>query len=349
MSSVSKSRVDWVDAVKGLTIILVVMQHTTYGNANVFAQSPDMFLRLVEWAQPFRMPLFFLVAGLFAQKALAAPMRSFLDGKILHFAYFYLLWSLIQIGLKMMVPHDGGTSVTANDLVMALVEPFGILWFIYVLALFFATMRLARHVRPAIMLAFAFTLFMARPQTGWMLPDEFAHRFIFFVSGVYGAPRIFEMADWALSHARRATLLSAAMLAIVALVVFSGLVQHSMLELMAGYAGALATIMLVALLTSIKRSQALAYVGARSLAIYLAFFIPMAGSRIVLGKLGMTNADLATLIAIMLGVALPLIAYRVTSGTALAFLFNRPDSCKLAMPQKAAAARGNSRMAHGLN
>ena len=340
MSSVSKPRVDWVDAVKGITIILVVMQHTTYGNANVFAQSPDIFLRIVEWAQPFRMPLFFLVAGLFAQKALFAPTRPFLDSKIAHFAYFYLVWSLIQIGLKIIVPHEGGASVTIQDLALALIEPFGILWFIYILALFFATMRLTRHVRPAIMLAFAFTLFMARPQTGWTLPDEFAHRFIFFVSGVYAAPRIFEMAEWALEHAHRATILSTAMLGMVALTVFSGLAQHNVLELMAGYAGALATIMLVALLTSKNLAHPLAYIGARSLSIYLAFFIPMA-------KLGMNDGDIATLIAIMLGVALPLIANRITSGTALAFLFERPIFFKIPPAQRVPASSVKDRLANG--
>ncbi len=273
--AVSKSRVDWVDAVKGFTILLVILQHTTYGVAAAMPDFPGAFYAICKWAEPFRMPLFFLVAGLFAQKALKAPLRSFLDGKIIHFAYFYVLWTVIQIGLKLALP--GGSSVTVNDLALAVIEPFGILWFIYCLALFFGVMRLTQHlpqsfvtqsfVTKSFVYGVALALFFIRPHTGWTVPDEFAHRFIFFASGVYFAPLIFALANWADAHQRRSLALGLAAYAAIAALVYSGLTADHAVEMVASYAGAAATIMLVSLLSARGLTGALAFAGSRSLAI----------------------------------------------------------------------------------
>ena len=45
----TKPRVNWIDAVKGLTIILVVMKHTTYGDAVALHATPYLFNFLCEW------------------------------------------------------------------------------------------------------------------------------------------------------------------------------------------------------------------------------------------------------------------------------------------------------------
>jgi uncharacterized membrane protein YcfT len=46
---------------------------------------------LVEFARPFRMPDFFLISGLFLAQVIDRPWRQYLDRKVVHFAYFYLL------------------------------------------------------------------------------------------------------------------------------------------------------------------------------------------------------------------------------------------------------------------
>ncbi|MGV8997956.1 MAG: acyltransferase family protein [Parvibaculaceae bacterium] len=327
MDTVSKSRVNWVDAVKGFTILLVVLQHTTNGVAAAMPDWPGFFYAICKWAEPFRMPLFFLVAGLFAKKALNSPLRSFIDGKIIHFAYLYVLWTVIQIGLKLALP--GGSPVSFNDLALAIVEPFGILWFIYCLALFFAVMRLARGLPPVLVYGVALALFFIRPHTGWMVPDEFAQRFVFFVSGVYLAQHIFTLATWADAHMRSALAFSAATFTAIALLVWNGMTGNHLIEISASYAGAAATIMVISVLSARGLTKPLAYAGSRSLAIYLAFFIPMAFTRVVLIKLGFENADLVTALVYVTTVASSLIAYAVALKTPLRFLYARPASLHL--------------------
>ncbi|MAU60856.1 MAG: acyltransferase [Parvibaculum sp.] len=328
-TNVSKQRIGWIDAAKGLTIILVVMEHTTFGVQNAIGHLPLVFGAIAEFAKPFRMPLFFLVAGLFAYKALFGDWRKFVDGKIVHFAYFYVLWSVIQIGIKIIVPNQGAWTVTYVDLLMIPIQPFAVLWFIYALSLFFITLRLLRNARPFFIFLFAIALYFTRLDTGWMLIDEFAWRFVWFVAGVYGARQIFEIADWARAQPMKGVALALLLLACVASVVFSRLIDIRALELLMGFAGGAAAVMLVSVLAAKGFAGPLTFVGKHSLYIFLSFFLPMAATRILMVKLGFENGDLITLVATAMAVISPIIAYRLVEKTPLSFFYVRPDAFRL--------------------
>jgi uncharacterized membrane protein YcfT len=330
---VSKQRIDWIDMAKGLTIILVVMEHTTAGVGAALGHLPLVFGALTEFAKPFRMPLFFLVAGLFAWKALYGDLRKFIDGKVIHFAYFYLLWSVIQIGLKIALPHASAWQVTYVDLLMIPIQPFAVLWFINSLATFFVAMRLLRSARPVFVFFFALALYFAKIETGWMLIDEFAWRFIWFAIGVYGAKQIFELADWAREKPLHTVGLASVMLASVAAVVFSHLIDIRALELLMGLAGAGSAVALVSVLASAGLGAPLAYIGRHSLYIFLAFFLPMAVMRVGLVRLGVENGDVVTLLTTTFAVAMPIVAYRIVVNTPLDVFFVRPDMFRLTSPR----------------
>ena len=55
---------------------------------------------LVEFARPFRMPDFFMISGLFLANVIDRDWRTYLDRKVVHFFYFYLLWMTIQFVFK---------------------------------------------------------------------------------------------------------------------------------------------------------------------------------------------------------------------------------------------------------
>ena len=55
---------------------------------------------VVAFAKPFRMPDFFLISGLFLAVVIDRDWRTYLDRKVVHFAYFYVLWVTIQFGFK---------------------------------------------------------------------------------------------------------------------------------------------------------------------------------------------------------------------------------------------------------
>src|ERR1041384_1993719 len=92
-------RVDWVDYAKGFCIIFVVMMHSTLGVGAATGQTGWLH-SVVAFALPFRMPDFFMISGLFLAVVIDRDWRTYLDRKVVHFAYFYVLWMTIQFVFK---------------------------------------------------------------------------------------------------------------------------------------------------------------------------------------------------------------------------------------------------------
>ena len=98
-ATLKNERVDWVDYAKGICIVMVVMMHSVLGVEKAAGQD-RLHALVVEFAKPFRMPDFFLISGLFLPLVIDRDWRTYLDRKVVHFAYFYVLWVTIQFGFK---------------------------------------------------------------------------------------------------------------------------------------------------------------------------------------------------------------------------------------------------------
>src|SRR5260370_34047531 len=85
----AEGRVDWVDYAKGICIVMVVMMHSVLGVEAAAGQTGFMHW-LVMFAQPFRVPDFFLISGLVLAGVIDRAWRTYLDGKPGHLTYFYL-------------------------------------------------------------------------------------------------------------------------------------------------------------------------------------------------------------------------------------------------------------------
>jgi uncharacterized membrane protein YcfT len=321
----AKSRVDWVDCAKGICIILVVMMHSTLG-VEKQAGAVSWVSSFIEWARPFRMPDFFLISGLFLAARIDRPWRSFLDSKVLHFAYFYLLWMTIQLAIK---------GPSAEGWLMGLIEPFGTLWFIYLLAVFCVAAKLLRQVNPWIVFGAAALLEAAPIETGWLLPDEFAARFVYFYAGFWLSKHVF---SYAAGVASRDVPVIASGLLIWGmanhLAVASGLAFLPGASLLAGCAGVGGVIAFAVLLAKLNLDAVLKYCGSNSLVIYLAFFLFMAGTRSALFRFS-PGLDLGVmaLSVTAAGVIGPLVLHQIIKHTPLRFLFERPQALRLSSPK----------------
>src|ERR1700716_731446 len=143
----NRDRVAWVDYAKGFCIVFVVMMHSTLGVEQA-AGEQGWLHAVVAFAKPFRMPDFFLISGLFLAQVIDRDWRTYLDRKVLHFVYFYLLWTAIQFAVKAPVfVHEYGPLSTIWFYVQSFWEPFGTLWFIYLLPIFFVVTKLAHSLR----------------------------------------------------------------------------------------------------------------------------------------------------------------------------------------------------------
>jgi uncharacterized membrane protein YcfT len=324
------SRVDWVDYAKGFCIVMVVMMHSTLG-VEAAAGNTSWMHALVAFAKPFRMPDFFLISGLFLACVIDRDWRTYLDRKVVHFAYFYLLWVTIQFAFKAPgLAAEHGASGVVKLYAEAFLEPFGTLWFIYLLPVFFVMTKLTRGVPVLIVWTILAALEIAQIQTGWTVIDEFAARFIYFYTGYILAPRIFQIAAAVQARPALAAYALTAWALLNGFYVFSGLADKPFVSLTLGLIGAAAVVSVSALMAKSDVFAALRYLGRNSIVVYLAFFLGMAASRSVLLKTGLIpDLGIVALLVTACGIGVALALFWSVRGTPLRFLFERPAWARL--------------------
>lgn len=336
ISKFDKPRIDWVDYAKGFCIIMVVMMHSTLG-VEAAAGRESWMHTLVAFAKPFRMPDFFLISGLFLARVISRPLRDYLDKKVVHFLYFYVLWVTIQFVFKAPgFMAQGGVANVLQQYALAYVEPFGTLWFIYILPVFFVATKLLKCMPPLAVFAVAAALEIAPIHTGWVMIDEFAARFVYFFAGYWLASYIFDFAAIAQKKVPLALAGLAAWAVVNGVLVFAGYGDLPFVSLALGFVGAAAIVAMAALLANVNWFALLRYAGENSIVVYLAFFLPMAATRVALLKTGVIP-DLGTvaLIVTIMGVVVPLLFHAIIRGTKLDFLFVRPAAFHLRSTRKA--------------
>lgn len=339
-SSENKARLAWVDYARGLCIMLVVMMHSTLG-VEAAAGEEGWLHYVVAFAKPFRIPAFFLISGLLFAHVADRDRRRFLDSKILHFAYFYVLWLTIQFAFRAPAGiASQGVAQQVHEYLLAFIDPFGPLWFIYMLPVFYVVTRLTRALPAPAIFIVAALLEMAHVQTGWTLIDEFCARFVYFYSGTLFATFIFARAE-ALTARKGATLALLALWAVAnALAVALGWSEWPGISLALGFTGAAVTLAIGVLLADGSWLQAVRTIGRNTLPVYVAFTIPMAITRTVLLKSGVIpDIGSVSLLVTIVALIVPLVLAWLVRGTWFAFLFERPEWCRLTPSLKLAPQR----------
>ena len=324
-------RVEWVDLTKGLTILLVVIMHSTYGVEQLLGVEGWMH-HVMAFATPFRMPVFFAVAGLFATSAISKDWRTFTDSKLFHFAYFYFLWLTIQFAFKApFIAEDIGASDTLLLYFTSFVQPFGPLWFIYLLPFYFLALRVTSKVPMVAQFALAIAAKYAFSHTGISVIDYFSKYYVFFLAGHFGREIWFRLAEAARTHKGAAIVGFAAWALVNAGIVYFDLGAITPITIIMGILGFMAIVDLMAILPERGLAQILRFCGQRSLPIYLGFFLPMGVSRLIMTKLcAECSAGLiaftVSLVSILGAIAMYEMVKRLPIGS---FLYNRPQWARL--------------------
>lgn len=347
-------RIDWVDYAKGFCIIFVVMMHSTLGVEKHAFEKGLVSEGVVGWmntivtfAQPFRMPDFFMISGLFLGLVIARSWLRYVDRKVVHFFYFYILWLAVQFAFRSIgwIGEGLGPLDILGKFGHALIEPYGTLWFIYMLPVMFIITRLVSKVHWGIVLGAAALLEIAPVHTGWLLVDEFAARYVYFFAGFALAQPIFSLAAWARDNSGKALAYLGVWCAVNGLMTLTAfpealsgiytsigrdvphnLAQLPFVSLGLGTAGAVAVICLCAVLSRFRIASFLRYLGSHSIVVYLAFFLPMVITREILFRF-LPSLDLGTmsLIVLLVSVISSVVAWEFTRITGwFKFFFVRP-------------------------
>ncbi len=103
LTQVNHSRLKWVDYVKGIAILLVVYRHVLIGLERSGLAIPSYMVNANMIFYSFRMPLFFILSGMFISSSLSKrPLNRLLYIKFESLLYPYFIWVFLQITVQIL-------------------------------------------------------------------------------------------------------------------------------------------------------------------------------------------------------------------------------------------------------
>jgi fucose 4-O-acetylase-like acetyltransferase len=135
-----KSRMQWVDYLKGIAIILVVYRHVLIGiqRGGVYVPAGLVNANMIFYS--FRMPLFFILSGIFIGGSLAKRnFRQLAWLKFENLLWPYFVWAFIQISLQILLVRFTNSDRGLKDYLYILYQPRNLDQFWYLPALFNTT------------------------------------------------------------------------------------------------------------------------------------------------------------------------------------------------------------------
>lgn len=309
------TRIAWIDAARGLLIVLVVVGHAIIGIVDAGLTNKDGLLaELNKYIYTFHMPAFFFLSGLLAWSSVNKNQKRFFHNILIRIAYPYFLWGTIQL-LIMNLFSNFLNNPTPFDpleflnLVLRSPSPF---WFLKVLFLihvvYLVFMRYSN--------AYWFLLMsIVMPSVARVFPlnadmSHFVTSTIFYGFGV-----MFAKETISLPTNGRFPLIWTGVIGLLWL--FSaGIVQGLYIPALAGQkfggfppasiAGSF-FVFTLASLKYIENWKLLIYLGQHTLAIFCLHVLFVAGTRIVVAKLlGVTSVAVIFPAAVLAGLAGPL-------------------------------------------
>ena len=271
------SRVQWVDAAKGMAILLVALHHSVIllGQMDLIA---GPWVQVNRNLQVFRMPLFFAASGLFAASVISRPWKVLWSSRLSLLAWVFLLWSIIRFLYFTVLPMEARPQET--DLIRLLTAPLlptSGLWFIHALLFFFIAAKLMQGrvdyriqllVSAVISVQF---LSMSSWNISW---NGMGKYFFFFLAGCYLRELAFEWVqkrNW-----KRAALIGALFIAGAAALALFDLSRSGPSAFLVRVVAVAFGFMLAAYVVSLPGGAVLEYLGRNTLPIYVAHVIVIA-------------------------------------------------------------------------
>ena len=332
-------RIAWIDHAKGLGIILVVMSVAALGYGTPHGAG-NWMLGLADWARPFAVPAFFLIAGLFLPRALFGSAPAYFDRKILRLVYFFALWLAIETVILNAGAFTRGPAELARLYLSGWIAPQSPLWFLQQLALFYLATRILRRVKPVRVLAAGALLQILSAaglfQTGWSVADHFAANYIFFYAGYTGASLVFSFAHGAAARWKDLAWALCIWAGVHTAFVAMGIAGLPIVSLILGFAGSFALIGMGVMLSSLPAAHFIGDAGRQSMAVYLGFFIPLQVLVTLVQASGIfADAGAASLAIAAASLMIALGVQRLAMETPLRALYVRPRIFRLKPSQSA--------------
>jgi uncharacterized membrane protein YcfT len=324
LSVLKNSRLAWVDYLKGMAIILVVYRHVMIGIGRSGIPVPLYIKNANEIFYSFRMPLFFLLSGIFINSSLAKrTIRQVLLIKVDNLLYPYLIWATLQITLQIVLARYTNSNRGLIDYTYLFYQPQGLDQFWYLPALFNASafyllLRSFGRPDPRLHLGIALGLYFLAPQLAAIsMISDWMRFYIFYALGDILSKYFFEEPVQRFLK-KYSTLLFIIPVFAVSQVWFLthsvGIIEFLFIALI----GCLFLLALAFRLQSWNKLSFLRVLGYHSLYIYVMHVLVAAFVRMILTRVfGIHNVIFLLLAGILFGATIPVMIYNL-------FIFEKP-------------------------
>ena len=344
---VKPPRQTWIDYARGIAIILVLYRHVFEGIKN--SGLPVIDYAFLEHANilffSFRMPLFFIVSGIFVAGSLQKRgLGRFIETKARTILYPYFLWGVVQITLQIIMSQWVNSQRTPADYLLLFYLPRGLeqFWYLYALfnvavlyALSIAVFRMNAWQNTGIgLLMFAVSAYVGREAINIGFLYDIMHYYLFYAIGDLCARFIRDKNNLALLQSWKA----AALLCIPFIATQWYFLQKNLEHPTGHYdfvenfepyrfifialAGCAFVICISFNLQRWNKMRWLHLLGRHSLYIYVAHVISLAATRIFMVKiLNITNVPALLIGGIVMGLLLPVLLYKLAVKMKMPWVF----------------------------
>jgi len=351
----ASSRLAWIDYCRGICIILVCYRHCFDGlkESGLPVTHFPVLQVLNVCFYSFRMPLFFIVSGLFVSRSLQKKgLKDYIWGRFSIVFYPLIIWGSLQITLQLLLKNYVNGRPVPFDYINLIIyprNPTNNQQFWYLNALFFVgafyaffkvvlRFKLWHHVVLGIILYSAAGYMSYKGISFYIFPDIF-HFYIYFCIGDIISSFIFKQETTDIILQPKWLFLSAIVCVAMQTLYTVLNIQHgddnyininmAWLYFPISLTGCALMIQLTQILQKKDALRWLRVIGYHSLYIYLMHLMLIAAVRIILVKIfHITYIPLIMFIAISLGVIIPILVYNmgIRLGAWWMFSLKKPEA-----------------------
>ncbi|MCI1256466.1 MULTISPECIES: acyltransferase family protein [Corynebacterium] len=163
-----RERLLWADCAKGLSIIAVCYMHVISGVPGAKDSGWQWFSTVMD---PVRMPMFFLISGLFAHRVISRTLGDLWYRRLWFLLVPYLVFTPVQAAIRISMTGD----VTWASMLRAIALGDPGIWFLYALMVFNIAACLLRRVPPLVAVGMSVVPALAAAAAGLTQYNEITH------------------------------------------------------------------------------------------------------------------------------------------------------------------------------
>lgn len=320
-----RERIKWLDSVKGLAILLVVIGHTLrgYTSAGMYKDIGGILEYIDFTIYSFHMPLFFIISGYlyykFTRLTNYKDYLALIKNKFCSLMIPYFIFCSVQLLIKIVL--DGATNKgsSVKDIIMLPLVPREQFWFIYALFFIFALVAFLdikiknRKLILAVLFLLKITHLIWEPS-------------LYAIEGVIDWAFYFYLGTVIVENETVSFSMYGVLYLVLNIVIFKfGFIDNFALKIIIAIVGSLLIISSFRKFSFLNKSKIFNLLGKYSFEIFLLHTIIGSGMRIVLIKLGVSNMAIHLIFDIGTAIVIPIVIGMLAKKMKIIDIFFRPS------------------------